>query len=488
MKPMISVIVPVYNSAQYLDRCLDSIRNQTLKNIEIICIDDCSHDNSTLILEAHAEEDSRISIIRHSSNLGAGAARNTGICMAKADFVAGVDSDDTIKSNMLSKLWKANEKGKYDIVCCGFESVDEAGEIRTTHSFGQRSINRHDETINIFSLLNPAFWNKLWRKSLFIDHNILFPEQEYYEDMSTTPRLVSRATQIKIIEDTLYQYMIRGGSITTTYSSKHIIDYFKGFDALLKHLDQINAPDDQYQQLTDFAHGNITYHANGLLNTSIKGNNENLAQYIKHLLLLKLSFIENYKLFNKKSTHELLELINNKETKGAFRQINTNLEQENKKLVNSVNLFKEANDKSNQESEQLKASYQKQQNLIESLKGKSSTNKTQLNLINKQLQSIASERNMVQVELIKQQEKTISLSEAFKEELVHNRHELNALLVEKDNFLNGAQKVGVSFFKLITWPFTTPSKYKKLQETPKQFFRNSKSSFAIVVARLLKLN
>ncbi len=497
MKPLISVIVPIYDVEKYIDSCLHSIRKQTLKNIEIICVDDCSPDNSSTIIEKHQEEDSRISLIYHASNTGLGGARNTGICMAKADFITGVDSDDTIKPDMLEKLWKASENGKYDIVCCGFDTVDEAGKIKGSHSLSARSINRHDESINVFTALNPAFWNKLWKRSLFIDHDIFFPEQEYYEDMSTTPRLVSRATQVKIIKDTLYNYLVRQGSITTSYSEKHILDYFKGFDVLLSHLNKVNAPEYQYGQLISYIDRHIAAHANSLLNTNLRNNETKLSFYLKDLILLKISFVESYSLFINKSAHELLNLINNKDKSGALNQRSQQLEQEKISLINESNTLKDIIKNSDNEKEKLAKESQKQQVQIMKFKNESIVDKKRIIAAKKQLQTTVVEKDAVQNALIKRQEKTIlsneklhkqlDLNSRLRDELSQQSHQLKLLLVEKDNLLSGTQKAGVLLYKVVVWPFTSPQKYSKLNDTPKQFFRDSKSYFSLFVGSLLKL-
>ena len=200
----ISVIIPFYNVEEYLDKCLNSVRSQTFKDIEIICVDDCSTDNSYKIAKLHAIDDHRIKIIRHRKNLGLGGARNTGIHCAKGEYIASVDSDDYILPNMLEVLWKEAENSRFDIVCCGFEKVDLSANVLAKSSFADEVIVNTNNSINIFSKINPAFWNKLWRRSLFVENDIFFPEHCYFEDMPTMPRLMAKAINIKTISDRLY--------------------------------------------------------------------------------------------------------------------------------------------------------------------------------------------------------------------------------------------------------------------------------------------
>ncbi|MCC8015955.1 MAG: glycosyltransferase, partial [Clostridiales bacterium] len=114
----VSVIIPVYNSEKYLKQCLESVINQTLKEIEIICVDDGSTDNSLKILTALSEKDGRISVLRQQ-NLFAGAARNNGIKHAKGKYLVFWDSDDFFEAGALSALYKKCEKENADICLCG---------------------------------------------------------------------------------------------------------------------------------------------------------------------------------------------------------------------------------------------------------------------------------------------------------------------------------------------------------------------------------
>jgi len=172
--PEISVIIPFYNVERYIDQCLWSVRNQTLKNIEIICVDDCSQDNSRKIVQKHLNDDHRIKLVIHENNLGLGGARNTAIRMAKADYIASVDSDDYMMPNMLEELLGETENGIYDIVCCGFNRVCENGEILSVIKYENAQFCNDSNSIDIFTVLPSSFWHKLWRKSLFIDNKIFF--------------------------------------------------------------------------------------------------------------------------------------------------------------------------------------------------------------------------------------------------------------------------------------------------------------------------
>jgi glycosyltransferase involved in cell wall biosynthesis len=240
-KPKVSIIVPVYKTAQYLPRCLDSIIKQTLEDIEIIIVNDASPDNSHEIIIEYEEKDDRIVYIRHEKNLGLGGARNTGIKAAKAKYIGSVDSDDWIDEDMFHKLYNKAAEGNWDIVVCGFKSVDDEGNIITKTKFGNRApIEKNIREENIFHIINPAFWNKLWKKDLYIKNNINFPQYVYYQDLATTPRILYFTKSIYFIRGCPYNYAWRctqkNSSATFSVSKKNINDYFEVFRILTKFL------------------------------------------------------------------------------------------------------------------------------------------------------------------------------------------------------------------------------------------------------------
>lgn len=314
MNPIITIIVPIYNTEKFLDKCIQSIRKQTLKEIEIICVDDCSPDNSAAIVEKHSAKDPRIVLIRHEKNLGLGGARNTAIRQAKADFIASVDSDDYIAPHMMETLWNASEKGKFDIVCCGFDKVDEKGKKLETQSSRTRDIINEKNSINIFSVTNPAFWNKLWRKSLYTEHDIFFPNYVFYQDKATTPRILSKAKKIKIIEDSLYFYLIRSDSATYTYSPKHIMDYFKVFEVLIDFLKENDLYKHYEEEFLAYVDRGIRFHTQNVMASGMKS--EELDQYLRLLLVFKVSFLQLYHYIDSKDQNELTHLLESAQSRG----------------------------------------------------------------------------------------------------------------------------------------------------------------------------
>jgi len=308
----ISVIVPIYKCEKYIAKCLESILAQTFDNFEVVCVNDCTPDNSVAIVEGYIRRDARIRLIHHDQNLGLGGARNTGIKEAQADFIASVDSDDTVHPQMLACLWEACENGFFDIVVCGFDRVDEEGTVLSTHHSGnERLIN--EGNIDIFNAMEPAFWNKLWRKSLYVDNDIWFPNHLYYQDTATTPRILTKSRHVRYIPESLYSYLVRPNSISTTASSKHLTDYFKVFDVLLDFLEKEGIEGQHFDNFLDYVDRSIAHHAT--IGAQHGLEEEEQAQYLRHLLAFKTGYIENRRLVANKSSSELVPLLQHVRTK-----------------------------------------------------------------------------------------------------------------------------------------------------------------------------
>lgn len=244
-KKLVSVIIPVYNVEKYLRCCLDSMTTQTLKEIEIICINDCSSDNSAGILEEYAASDSRVRIINHTENTGQGGARNTGIKAAQADYIVMPDSDDWAEPEYVENLYQTAVKTGADVVQCAFRSFNEATKrYKDCHKGRYREVEKRANEERLFSIFfNTSPWNKLYRRTLFEDNGIEFPNHLYYQDLAIIYQIEFGAKKIVTLPCPLYNYRIRGESVTTTSSTKHIEDYFKVFAMIWSFLQQQNLTD-----------------------------------------------------------------------------------------------------------------------------------------------------------------------------------------------------------------------------------------------------
>lgn len=224
---MISVVVPVYNVEKYLERCIESISEQTCKDIEIILVDDGSTDNSGRIIDEWSGKDSRIVAV-HQKNRGLSGARNAGMERATGEYILFVDGDDFVEREYVSGLLERAGKTDADIVFCNYRFVNEAGkEINNNNhsSYCSEKIHNGTELLELFEdksfrTFFDVCWNKLYRKELFA--GIRFPEGvSVIEDISIMPLIYHRAKRISFVDDVLYNYVYREGSLShSKYSAK----------------------------------------------------------------------------------------------------------------------------------------------------------------------------------------------------------------------------------------------------------------------------
>ncbi len=212
-QPLISVIVPVYNTAPWLRKCLDSICGQTYQNLEILCVNDGSTDESAEILAEYAAKDSRIKVFTQE-NAGLSAARNTGLEHATGEWVTGVDSDDWIELDAYELAIQHTHRG-IDLVCFGaYIDGDLSGKLRTIVE--EYYTIKQEERVSLMSRVldvNVSFWNKLWRRTVIEENKIRFPRGLWYEDAAFFYCMAAFAGDVYFITRPLYHYVRRGSSI-----------------------------------------------------------------------------------------------------------------------------------------------------------------------------------------------------------------------------------------------------------------------------------
>lgn len=215
MKTKISVIVPIYKAENYLRKCVDSILNQTYKNLEIILVDDGSPDGSGAICDEYAKKDKRVVVI-HKKNAGVSAARNSGLDIAKGDYVAFVDSDDYVDEKMYEALVGAFEKTKADLVICDHYSV--CGDkilSKSKHETASFYKNNEKDRPILFGACNiniNAPWNKLYKMKL-INHR--FDENcSYGEDQKFNLDYITNCSVIHYLNLPLYYYITNHSLLT----------------------------------------------------------------------------------------------------------------------------------------------------------------------------------------------------------------------------------------------------------------------------------
>lgn len=213
--PLITIIVPVYNTKQYLKECLETIRKQTLDRIEIILVNDGSTDGSQCICEEYKSMDQRISVI-HQQNRGLSASRNVAIEKAKGEYILFVDSDDYIDINLCQKAYNYAKKRNADLVRFFYQEDTKHG-IRF-HS-KQLTLSQ-DVIVSDIDKLKAAYtsgamvWKFLISRELLILNNICFPENLIYEDMYFTTKLTLLSRRMVVLHETLYSYRIRRSSLS----------------------------------------------------------------------------------------------------------------------------------------------------------------------------------------------------------------------------------------------------------------------------------
>ena len=228
MNDLISVIVPVYKVEKYLDRCVESIVNQTYKNLEIILVDDGSPDNCPAMCDEWAKRDSRIKVI-HQENAGLSAARNIGLDIATGDYIGFVDSDDYIHCKFYECLIKAFEEESIDISYCGMLFVYSQSSIDLTISGTMNIVveNRNSTMHRLIYVdgLDNHVMNKLYRRSIL--DGLKFESGRLHEDVIFQFQCIDRCKNVGKIDCDLYYYVQRQDSIVHTASLKSLLDSFE---------------------------------------------------------------------------------------------------------------------------------------------------------------------------------------------------------------------------------------------------------------------
>lgn len=234
----ISVIIPVYRVEPYLDRCVQSVVDQTYQNLEIILVDDGSPDNCPAMCDAWAEKDRRIRVI-HKKNGGLSDARNAGMALATGEYISFVDSDDWIAQEMLEKLFDALQRDDVDIAACTVQLVwenDTPSELLTVQRNCVLEREEAQRALLRETLLKQPVWYKLYRRETI--EKIRFEVGKYHEDVFWSYQAVGNARRVSMIDYVGYYYFQRSGSIM-------------GEGYSMKRLDAIEAVERRYHYLAE---------------------------------------------------------------------------------------------------------------------------------------------------------------------------------------------------------------------------------------------
>lgn len=260
MKPLLTVVIPVYNVEKYLNRCLESILIQEWKNYDIIMVDDGSTDRSPQICDDYVKAYDFISVI-HKENGGLSDARNTGLSQAKGEYVYFPDSDDWLEPDTFIALAEALESQKFDIISFNREFIKGEEDVIISDPVENQVFEGKDAFVHMLkhSYITGFVNDKIYRKSLFVDHDILFPKGKYYEDLGTNYKLFLSAKKVYATNQKYYHYLIDNpDSITQSWNEKKFRDML-GFYKEVFYSDFVRSQLNQEE-----LHISQLYYVNGL--------------------------------------------------------------------------------------------------------------------------------------------------------------------------------------------------------------------------------
>ena len=228
----LSVIIPIYNVQDYLAACLDSVIAPGSTDYEIIAVNDGSTDGSPAVLADYAERFPGLVKTVTTPNGGLGHARNVGISLARGEYLLFLDSDDTLSPGAIREILGALD-GSFDIGVFDFVSVDREGRVLRYYKGCENSGSFSLSAYPAFLLSPPNAVNKLWRRALFIDSGISFPDRKWFEDLATIPRLYLRSGTIRTLPHPWYRYLQRDGSITRNTDAARNLEMLDAIETVM---------------------------------------------------------------------------------------------------------------------------------------------------------------------------------------------------------------------------------------------------------------
>lgn len=329
----ISIIIPIYNMQNYLKKCIESLLKQTLKEFEVICIDDGSTDNSLEIINSYIAKDKRIKLISQQ-NQGQGVARNNGIDIAQGEYLVFLDPDDWLNEYALEKIYKKFEDTSCQIVQFNFASVnEETYKIQDKINFFKIINNRNNKILeekdiihwkelpnNIFSILGYMAWTRAYKTSFVKNNKIKFSNTKRGEDQLFTIHAILKASKITFIDDYLYLYLLRKGS-ASRHQSNEAANIFQVINDIENMLSEENLINELEEEFTKYKIDILAIHARAVptnkmqnfLKESKKYLDESSFKKMYDLAIYKKNFLQ--KLFSIKniyvdySKHKLVTLL-----------------------------------------------------------------------------------------------------------------------------------------------------------------------------------
>ena len=246
----VSVIVPMYNVENYIAQCLDSLVNQTLKDMEVIVVNDGSTDKGVEIVDGYVKKYPGFIKLVHKENGGLSDARNYGIPYASGKYIGFLDSDDYVENTMYEYMSEKLDEG-HDIVVCDieyfYEGSDKKWILKGLSDWPIKDISKR-------ALLSPMFaWNKLYRAKYFKEESYRYPLNTWYEDLPVTTLMFAKTNKIGYINEALVHYRQREGSIMSNTKSKRLYEIFNVMDMVRKNFRKENLYD-KYKDELEYLH------------------------------------------------------------------------------------------------------------------------------------------------------------------------------------------------------------------------------------------
>lgn len=270
MTPLVSVLVPIYGVAQFIERCAESLMRQTLADIEYIFVDDCSPDDSVeilrLVVDRFPERKENVQILHHPKNLGLECARQTALARARGQYLIFVDSDDYVDTRLVESMYSRAILTDADIVVADFYSDYGHNKIVRNNDYVSTDVDKWFYDMLANDHVYGCLWNKIYRRSLFDTHQYPIPHIACCEDWSANIQLFHRARRIVKITDAFYYYVCYNAqSITKSNIARKVDDYLEFWHRVDTFLDQWGE--------TDKYHGTVQWlklrqKANIMLNTA----------------------------------------------------------------------------------------------------------------------------------------------------------------------------------------------------------------------------
>ena len=259
-QPVVSIVVPVYNVEKYLPECLDSLINQTYRNLEILCVNDGATDGSRRVLAGYAEKDKRIRVLDRE-NGGLSAARNTGLDQAVGEYIIFIDSDDWCHLEMIEKMVALAEKNKTDFVNCAAQLYDEKKQLFSEADYFSLEMLSDDFEKKVLTLkeiwpqlfsFNVTVWSKLFRRSFLVECDLRFKEGILHEDEYFWVDLCFRMKTFCFTKEKLYFYRINRVGAITSNPMRGKDDYLKTLAKWIQVLKQEKVWTEKGQEFWDY--------------------------------------------------------------------------------------------------------------------------------------------------------------------------------------------------------------------------------------------